>query len=273
MKKFEGLLFCTDLDGTLYNDKKQVSKENLDAIEYFKSEGGLFTFITGRVPLTSSEICKVIRPNAPYGCTNGAGIYDPVQDKFLWKLTIPQDVTVLVQAVEAEMPEVGIQFNTEDGIYFYKDNDTLVNFRRATGAPYLPCGLEKLQEPQLKIILGHNDGSVVDRVAELVAAHPMADRFDFVRSELALFDLLPKGAGKGTALLKMTEILGIDPAKTIAIGDYNNDISMLKNAGLSFAVANAVPQAKAAAKYTTVSNNEHAIAAVVDRLDRGEFTF
>ena len=66
MKKFEGMLFCTDLDGTLYNDEKTVSKQNLDAIEYFKSEGGLFTFITGRVPATSKNICNTIHPNAPY---------------------------------------------------------------------------------------------------------------------------------------------------------------------------------------------------------------
>lgn len=272
MKKFEGMLFCTDLDGTLYTDDKTISKENLDAIEYFKSEGGLFTFITGRVPLTSTEICNVTRPNAPYGCVNGAGIYDQNQDRFLWKLTIPQEVAALVQAVEVRMPEIGIQFNTEEGIYFYKDNDSMVNFRRATGMPHLTCGLEKLQEPQLKIILGHTDGQVVDRAAELVAAHPLAEQFDFVRSELALFDILPKGAGKGTALRKMAELLAIDPAKTIAIGDYNNDISMLKAAGLSFAVANAVPEAKAASKYHTVSNNENAIAAVIDGLDWGKFT-
>ena len=56
MKKFEGMLFCTDLDGTLYTGDKRVSKENLEAIEYFKSEGGLFTFITGRVPVTAMDI-------------------------------------------------------------------------------------------------------------------------------------------------------------------------------------------------------------------------
>ena len=84
MKKFEGILFCTDLDGTLYDDNKNVSRKNLEAIEYFKSEGGTFTFITGRVPKTSKSICEIINPNAPYGCLGGGGIYDPTADKFLW---------------------------------------------------------------------------------------------------------------------------------------------------------------------------------------------
>ena len=53
MKKFEGCLICTDLDGTLFRSDKTVSKENIDAIEYFKSEGGYFTFVTGRMPFFS----------------------------------------------------------------------------------------------------------------------------------------------------------------------------------------------------------------------------
>ena len=73
MKKFENLLFCTDLDGTLLNDEKQISRENLDAIEYFKSEGGKFTFITGRPPIISFDTYNKIKPNVPFGCFNGGG--------------------------------------------------------------------------------------------------------------------------------------------------------------------------------------------------------
>ena len=47
---FEGVLICTDLDGTLLRNDKSISRENLDAIEYFKAQGGLFTIVTGRMP-------------------------------------------------------------------------------------------------------------------------------------------------------------------------------------------------------------------------------
>ena len=68
----------------------------------------------------------------------------------------------------------------------------------------------------------------------------------------------------------MTELLGISPDKTVAVGDYNNDISMLKAAKAGFAVANAIDEAKAAADYVTVSNDESAIAAIVELLDNGK---
>ena len=60
--------------------------------------------------------------------------------------------------------------------------------------------------------------------------------------------------------------------KTIAIGDYNNDVSMIRAAHLGVAVANAVPEAKAAADLITVSNDESAIARIIYALDRGEIT-
>ena len=76
MKSFEGILICTDLDGTILRDDKTVSEENREAIEYFKSEGGYFTFITGRMPYFAKDIYEMIKPNAPIGCINGGGIYD-----------------------------------------------------------------------------------------------------------------------------------------------------------------------------------------------------
>ena len=59
MGKFNGILICTDLDGTLLDNEKHVSKENIEAIEYFKKNGGLFTFLTGRMPFYLSTIYEV----------------------------------------------------------------------------------------------------------------------------------------------------------------------------------------------------------------------
>jgi len=272
MKKFAGMLFCTDLDGTLYADDKTVSQQNLEAIEYFKAEGGLFTFVTGRVPQTANEICGVIKPTAPYGCINGAGIYDPQEGRYLWKLSLPRQALELVREVDKQMPEMGIQFNTEKTIYFNKDNAAMVHFREVTGLPNVSCHYEAVAETVLKVIFAHMEDAQIMALAELLHNHPMSQNFDFIRSEKSLYEILPKGAGKGSCLCKMAELLGIDPAKTIAVGDYNNDISMIRQAKLGFAVANAVSEAKAVADHITVGNNEHAIAAIIDGLDRGIFT-
>ena len=271
MKKFEGMLFCTDLDGTLYSNDKTVSKENLAAIEYFKSEGGIFTFITGREPKTAKDICRTISPNAPYGCLNGGGIYDYAKDKYLWQIALPDEVIELAAFVDKQIPSMGIMLNTQTDIIFSKDNAAMQWFRAVTGVPKISCHFRKVNEPILKVVFAHENGEEIDKLARLLTSHPLADNFDFIRSEFRLFEILPKGASKGNLLCKMAKLLNINIEKTIAVGDYNNDVSMIKAAGLGFAVANAVPEAKAAADYITVSNNESAIAAIINGLDKSEF--
>ena len=266
MKKCEGMLFCTDLDGTLYSDDKTVSKENLDAIEYFKSEGGLFTFITGRVPKTATEIYHTIKPNAPYGCFNGGGIYDPVQERYLWNLFLTEEALELVREVDHKLPEIGIQFNTENQVYFNKDSGALVNFRAITGLPKITCPYEEIKEPVMKVVFAHLEDEQILRLQDLLQRHPKAHLFDFIRSEQPLYELLPKGVSKGAALCKLAELLNIEMSNTVAVGDYHNDVSMLQAAGLGYAVANAVEEAKAVADRITVSNNEHAIARIVEEL-------
>ncbi len=270
MKKFDGILFCTDLDGTLYTSDKSVSEENLKAIEYFKSEGGRFTFITGRVPQTAGEICQIIKPNAPYGCLNGGGIYDPMANKYLWKKYLPEEALELVREVDKKIPEMGIQFNTEKNVYFNKNNSAMAYFREVTGLPNVTCNYEEIEEPVLKVVFADEDESRISALIDLLHSHSKADDFGFIRSERILYEILPKGISKGTVLLKIAELLGISPNRTIAVGDYNNDIAMIKAAKLGFAVENAVDEVKAVADYVTVSNNDHAIAAIVDLLDRGD---
>lgn len=269
MKKFEGMLFCTDLDGTFFSSDKTASKENLDAIEYFKSQGGLFTFITGRVPQTAAAICRQIRPNAPYGCINGGGIFDPVENRYIWNTHVSPDVMELVREVDACLPKIGIQLNTEKEVYFCKESAAMVRFRRISGLPLVFTPYEEVKGPVLKVVFAHDDEEQILALALLLSRHPKAASFDFIRSEKHLYEILPKGINKGVALKKLACLLGVEMKNTVAAGDYNNDVAMLRAAGLSFAVANAVPQAKEAADYRTVSNDENAIAAIIDGLDRG----
>lgn len=272
MGKFDGILICTDLDGTLLKNDKTISEENREAIEYFKREGGYFTFITGRMPYTSRSLYEMVNPNAPIGCINGGGIYDYEKEKYLWSLTLPHDANELVDAVYHAVPSAGIQMNALDKIYFCRDNWAMVRFRSRTGTPYVEGNHMTLDVPIGKVVFGDEEENI-QKVAEVLSNHPRSEEFDYIRSERTLYEILPKGSSKGNLLIKLAEILGIDPSKTVAIGDYNNDVSMIKAAGVGVAVANAVDEAKAAADRITVSNEEHAIAKIIEMIDSGEIEF
>ena len=70
----------------------------------------------------------------------------------------------------------------------------------------------------------------------MLKEHPDSDRFNFIRSERTLFEILPKGVNKGLAVKRLANYLNIDVKRTIAVGDYDNDASMLRAAGCGIAV-------------------------------------
>ena len=271
MGKFAGILICTDLDGTLLRNDKTVSAENIKAIEYFRKEGGIFTFVTGRMPFFVSDVYNTVKPNAPIGCVNGGGLYDFEKQAYIWKSTMPKEVIALIKAVDKNFPAVGIQVNTFYKTYFCKENVVMKDFRKATGLPNLVSDYDKVEEPIAKILFGSNSDEEILQIEKTLRGHPLARSFDFIRSEFTLFEILPKGIGKGTAITNLTKHLGIDPNKTVAVGDYNNDISMFRSAKLGIAVSNACPEALEAADHITVSNEEHAIARVIYDIEAGRY--
>ena len=270
MNKFKGILMCTDLDGTLLKNDHTISEENVEAIEYFESRGGIFTFITGRMPFFAREIYDMIKANGPVGCVNGCGIYDYKKGEYMWTQGLESDVIELVEYADKKVPGLGIQLNCFDRTYFCKENSEMARFRKSTGLPNLTAGYHEVSEPLAKIVFGDENSENIKMLRKVLDEHPRADEFFFVQSERTLYEILPKGINKGTVLLKMAELLGIDKTKTVALGDYNNDIEMLKVAGFGVAVKNATPEAKAAADYITVSNEEHAVAKIISEIDTGK---
>lgn len=269
MKKFEGILICSDLDGTLLNSNRMISEKNLDAIEHFKSEGGYFTFITGRMPYFAKKMYESVKPNCPFGCINGGGIYDHIKKEYTYTLEISRSVLELVEYIDNEIPEIGIQVNTFHKIYFCRDNAANEHFRMATGMPYLAKYYYDIDEPIAKIVFADHRDESIKMLEKLLKSHPRANDFDFIRSEKTLYEILPKKSGKGNVLYELSKQLDIDMKNTVAIGDYHNDISMIKAAGIGIAVANAHPAAKEAADLITVSNDEDAIAKIIYDIENG----
>lgn len=273
MGKFDGILICTDLDGTLYKNDKTISEENKEAIEYFKREGGYFTFITGRMPYYSIDAYNTANPNVPYGCVNGGGIYDGREHRYVWTYPIDSSVLELVQYIDERFENIGIQVCGFDTTYFAKDNVFSEMFRKITKLPKNIRHYRDVKEPFAKIIFVVDSPETMSAIDSALKSHPLSENFDFVRSEKSLYEILPKGVNKGLALSKLVECLHLDINKTIAIGDFDNDVGMLKAAKLGVAVSNASKAAMDAADVVTVSNEEHAIARVIYDLDSGKYNF
>lgn len=267
MAKFDGILLCSDLDDTLLTDDKRISTENKQAIEYFMDNGGFFTFATGRVPDGARLMLRYIMPNAPMISFNGGALYDYSTEKFIWQAELNDEAAKAVEYVEKAFPTVGIEVCTDDKIYFCKTNRIVEEHKILEKFPDNYLDYHKIPEKWRKALFMVEENEV-DTIRQIIAESEFADKFSFVRSSPWYYELLPKGATKGAGLMRLADYLGIDRKNTVAMGDNENDITLIEQAGTGVAVANAVDMIKKAADIITVDNNSHAAKAVIRYIEK-----
>lgn len=269
MKKFESILICTDLDGTLLKDDKTISKENKEAIEYFKKNGGMFTFVTGRMYFYARKSYDMVKPNVPVGCANGGALYDYENERYIWKTTIDKSVISILEYVDNNFPEMAFLINTPERVCFCKNNESTEKFRIDNGVPNIVYDYKQFNEDISKVIFADEEENNIKILIDMLNKHPGALNYDFVRSSDYLYEIVPKGYNKGTVLRKLADYLGVPMERTIAVGDFDNDVAMIKEAGIGIAVSNACDSAKECADIITVSNEEHAIAKIISDIETG----
>ncbi len=249
--KFCGYLLCSDFDGTLTCDGKTISRENFEAIKYFEAEGGLFTLATGRFPEHFMP-CKNFGINTYVIGVNGSVIADISGDspKTICEDNIdPNIIRELVGCL--------------DLIPFAHTLIVHSNSSSVSVTPGDPNNLKKLEtaleRPVCKFIIVENPSIHQELRAFVKQKFPM---LTLEKSWCAGLEGLAHGICKGSAVKKLRDIIG-DIHTVVAVGDYENDISMIRYADIGYAVSNAVAEVKEAADRITVSNREHAIAAVI----------
>jgi len=243
--KYKGYLICTDLDGTF-----AVTEENIQAIKMFQAEGGLFTIATGRnVSYCDEYFSKLeMSPNAPAVMCNGSVIYDYAKDEIIKEHYLPESAYEQFLAI-AEKFDVRLRFAQRDAspekehVFPLESECTSDTSHFYKGVWHTLDNMEAL-EPY---IYEH-----------------LQDSFELSKSCSSLIEANPKGISKSSGTLFVKEYT--KSHTLICVGDYGNDIPMLKTADISYAVENAEDYVKAAADRITVNWKESAIANIIKDL-------
>lgn len=271
MKK---ILF-TDLDGTLLDDKKTVSARNRQAIHRLLEAGNYFVIATGRPARSGLDVAGSLGLNRP-GCylvaANGGAFYACEGERLLEQRTLPiPHVRYLFE--EARKEGLHIQTYQWEGVLAEKQTPELAYYIKNTtvACRVVPDVFAVLKEEPHKVLLA----SLTDEAAllrfrqdHLLWEQEKCSSFFSCREYL---EYCPAGVDKGSGIRRMAELLKVPLSHTWAAGDERNDIPMLLAAGCGVAMANAHPEAVAAASYVTERDNCHdGIAEIVERfaLDR-----
>lgn len=255
MGMFSGILLCTDFDGTLAY-KQTVCQRNVDAIKYFQEQGGLFTIITGRTQSFFKEHTEIIRPNTYLGCVNGSLIYDITADKIICESFVTGDILTPSLKIKQSVK------NLSDVMVFRPDGIVTVSIESPSATQELTAAMAA---PVYKVIFhAHSQYPFTEENCRTVS-ELLGEKFEAMRSWNCGIEVQNRGYNKGRAARRIAELVG---AKlVVCVGDYENDISMIKQADIGYAVGNALDSVKAAADRITVSAEEGAIAAIIEDLE------
>ena len=268
MLKFSNTVLITDLDGTLLPQSKILNEKDLNAIEYFRQNGGIFTIATGRIIQASEQFFDTLKPDAPVILNNGGLIYNVDKKETVYEHCIDETAMDYTIALMKKFPEMGVEINFPDGIFVVRMTEWERLHLNMTHLPYTEKSLEEIPKSGWCKVLYSMGGGRVRELSDYAEAMGW-DKTSFVISGDFLFECLPKGCTKGSALKKLWELEKWDTFTVAAAGDYNNDLEMLEFADIAIAPQNAQDIVKSSADYVTKATcEEGAIAEAIEYLDK-----
>ncbi|MCR5687821.1 MAG: Cof-type HAD-IIB family hydrolase [Lachnospiraceae bacterium] len=265
------ILFA-DLDGTLLDDKKNVSGRDLESINEMLAMGHRFVIATGR-PLYSAKVVArelgLYRGGIFLACSNGGIIYDCSREEKISETVLDTD-TVRIMFEAALSEDLSVHTYTDDNVVSVKKTREIEVYTAAIKMPFRM--LERIPEdlpgpPPKLIVMSIKDSSrhILEDFEER-HRHIADGRTQSVFSNDYLLEYLPLGVSKGNAVRKLCGLLDVPIEDSVAAGDEANDIPMLEAAGIGAVMRNGTDEAKSHADYVTErTNNESGISEIIEK--------
>ena len=261
-------LLCLDLDGTLLNDNKEISPEDIEVIRQMEQEGMHIALITGRMPAATEGIVKKLEVPCILACD--AGTYIEENGVCISSEYLPVEAMEAVYNVVEEQDIPLWIFRHKD--WFVTKVDDVVETEIRT-IQYTPKTVELAKLAQEwrregicpnKLLIGAKTEIVQKIYAQL--RKMQIEGIDMACSSENFLEIFPTGMNKGRALQLICEKKNIAADKTIAIGDQELDVPMIEEAGFGIAMGNGIEEIKKKADFVTRTNNEAGIAYALKTL-------
>jgi Cof subfamily protein (haloacid dehalogenase superfamily) len=257
-------LIAFDLDGTLADDSLHIRPRVRDAVRRTIARGVHVTVATGRAFPSITSYVRELGITTPVICYQGGLVKDPVSGARLFEVAMPRDLAR--EAIHlAKADNLHLMLYLDDEIYItdqYHDHEF---YDRWFGLPlHVEPDLTRLlnRDPTKFLIIAEPE--VCDQLHPAWKAH-FAGRLQIFRSHRLFVEGNPLGVSKGRALAFVAEHLGVPRQATIAVGDNDNDRTMIEWAGLGVAMGNAPPELQAIADYVAPPVSEDGAAEVLER--------
>ena len=259
-------VICCDIDGTLVRDDKSLSEENIRWIHKAVTEKGVhFTLVSGRPVNGVLPFYRRMGITGPVSCFNGGTLVDE-NGNIVDDHRMGTDLALELLNIGEESKADIVIF---DGMKWYLKTRDCYCYALKRKVYESECGTGDLREllgrfETNKMIFLSPDKNVLDSLLETIKEKIDPSRCTLYRSGDFL-EIMPSGYDKSSAVDALAKLFDVPLSQIMALGDDYNDVTMLKRAGYSVAMGNAVEEAKQAAKYITDTNNNDGVAKAIRR--------
>jgi hydroxymethylpyrimidine pyrophosphatase-like HAD family hydrolase len=271
-------LLVIDIDGTLLNPKGEISPAVLASVQAAQQAGIVVTLATARRYGNTAKIATEAGLVGPLILYDGALIVEHPQASIVYSRTLAADIAqqgVELLARHRIQPVV----HPDDGLAeeIWTGPAELDNlWLDAYFATYpermrrMPCESLCTGHPNpRRVVAFAAEESIAGLIGEVSALHcswTSIKRGSFGSAELVMMDY---GCSKASGVAALADALHIPLSEVMAIGDNNNDITMLQAVGWGVAMGQASEEVKAAAQAVTASNGEDGVAQAIARYALG----
>ena len=258
-------LLALDLDGTLVHEFHNISPVVQNAIQSVLDQEIKVVIATGRAYAEAEKFIHLLGLDTPIICFQGGLIYDPGQDKIIYRRTMQPALAARIIDLTRQR-RLPFHLFYKDKIYVENPSEQSRLLLSTVGSPVEEVSDLKqfLSEPPIKgLVVSPLDESnkLLAELHEKLSHEPIT----LTRSLDMLIEILPQDVSKGSALIELARMYGIAQEEVMAIGDHDNDVEMLEWAGLSVAMGNGSQQAKAAAQYIVPPITEDGVAYAIEK--------
>ena len=256
-------LIAVDLDGTLFGVDGRVSERTRLAVESVIASGHMVVAVTGRSWWSAVPRLKEVAGISRIVCSNGAYEYRVDRREIVWSNAINLiDIDIWCGLIRRRFPSASFGWESTSGHYY--DEDFIA---AAGGKNELEQGGDsspKVAASAYKLLVRTPD--VVRGELQHALADVLGDLAEVTTSGVPFVEVSAPGVNKAAGLSRVAADLNMSCKQTLVFGDNLNDVSMLAWANHSIAMGNAVDEVKSIADHTTLSNEDHGVAVVLEKL-------